>query len=175
MCSLEQFKIDLKGLKDEETTLTFDVDDCFFDALDDSAVEHGALHVSVSIRKITGFFELLFHVEGTVIVTCDLCLDDMVQPVENEGRLIAKLGTVYSEEDDTITVAEDEGILDTAWYIYELIALAIPIRHVHAPGKCNPAMSKVLEELAADRSSDAVSDQPVDPRWSKLKDLKINN
>jgi hypothetical protein len=40
MCSLEQFKIDLKGLKDEETTLTFDVDDCFFDALDDSAVEH---------------------------------------------------------------------------------------------------------------------------------------
>jgi uncharacterized metal-binding protein YceD (DUF177 family) len=99
----------------------------------------------------------------------------MVQPVENEGRLIAKLGTVYSEEDDTITVAEDEGILDTAWYIYELIALAIPIRHVHAPGKCNPAMSKVLEELSADRSSDAVSDQPVDPRWSKLKDLKINN
>ena len=175
MCSLEQFKIDLKNQKDEVRTLDFDLDNQFFSALDGSEVKQGALHVSVSIRKMTGFYELLFHTEGTVTVTCDRCLDDMPQPIEAENRLVVKLGAAYSEEDDVITVSEDEGILDTAWLIYEFIVLAIPIKHVHAPGKCNPAMSQVLEELSADRSSDEASDQPIDPRWSKLAELNIKD
>ena len=175
MCSLEQFKIDLKNQKDEVRTFDFDLDNLFFSALDGSEVKQGALHASVSIRKMTGFYELLFHAEGTVTVTCDRCLDDMSQPIETDNRLVVKLGAAYSEEDDVITVSEDEGILDVSWFIYEFIVLAIPIKHVHAPGKCNPAMSQVLEELSADRSSDEASDQPIDPRWSALEKLKINN
>ena len=77
MCSLETYKIDLKGLKEDETVLDFDLRDDFFQSLDGSQLEHGALHVSVSIRKMTGFFELLFHTEGYVTVSCDRCLDDM--------------------------------------------------------------------------------------------------
>jgi uncharacterized metal-binding protein YceD (DUF177 family) len=175
MCSLEQFKIDLKSLTSEETTLDFDLKDSYFESLDDSELKQGALHVSVSIRKATGFFELLFHTEGTVTVTCDRCLDDMSQEIETDNRLIVKLGAVNSEEDDLITVSEDEGILDLSWIIYEFIVLAIPIKHVHAPGKCNPAMSQVLEELSADRSSDEESAQPIDPRWSKLAELNIKD
>ena len=175
MCSLEQFKIDLKNQKDEVKALDFDLDNQFFSALDGSEVKQGSLHVSVSIRKMTGFYELQFHTEGTVTVTCDRCLDDMSQSIAADNRLIVKLGAAYSEEDDVITVPKDEGILDTSWLIYEFIVLAIPIKHVHAPGKCNPAMNQVLEELSADRSSDEVSDQPIDPRWSALEKLKINN
>ncbi len=175
MCSLEQFKIDLKSLTSEETTLDFDLKDSYFESLDDSELKQGALHVSVSIRKATGFFELLFHTEGTVTVTCDRCLDDMSQEIETDNRLIVKLGAANSEEDDLITVSEDEGILDLSWIIYEFIVLAIPIKHVHAPGKCNPAMSQVLEELSADRSSDEESAQPIDPRWSKLAELNIKD
>jgi uncharacterized metal-binding protein YceD (DUF177 family) len=72
-------------------------------------------------------------------------------------------------------VPENEGILDMTWFIYEFVALVIPIRHVHAPGKCNPAMTKALEELSADRSSDEESDQPTDSRWDKLKTLKMKD
>ena len=173
MNSLEQLKLDLKSLVSEETTLAFDLDDTYFEALDGAEVKRGSLHVSVSIRKATGFFELLFHTEGTVIVPCDRCLDDMEQSVETDNRLVVKLGSEYSEEDDIIVVPEDEGILDIAWIIYEFVALVIPIRHVHASGKCNPAMTKALEELSADRSSDEESAQPIDPRWEKLKNLKM--
>ena len=172
MNSLELLKIDLKGLTDEETSLAFDLDDTYFEALDGADVKRGSLHVSVSIRKATGFFELQFHTVGTVVVPCDRCLDDMDQPVETSNRLVVKFGSEYSEEDDIIVVPEDEGILDTSWIIYEFVALVIPIRHVHAPGKCNPAMTKALEELSADRSSDEESSQAVDPRWEKLLKLK---
>ena len=175
MCSLEQFKIDLKRLTDEVTTFEYNLDNRFFAALDSSELRQGTLHVSVSIRKAIGFFELQFHSEGIVTVTCDRCLDDMDQPISTDNRLVVKLGTAYSEEDDVIIVSEDEGILDTSWLIYEFIMLAIPIKHVHAPGKCNPAMSKVLEELSTDRSSDEESNQPVDPRWSKLAELNIKD
>ena len=175
MCSLEFLKIDLKSLKEEETSLEFDLDDTYFEALDDAEVKKGSLHVSVSIRKATGFFELLFHTAGTVIIPCDRCLDDMDLPVETENRLVVKLGSEYSEEDDVIVVSENEGILDMSWLIYEFVALVIPIRHVHAPGKCNTAMTEVLEELSADRSSDEESDQLVDPRWSELLKLKVKS
>ncbi len=58
-----------------------------------------------------------------------------------------------------------------AWYLYEFIALAIPIKHVHAPGKCNPAMVRALEEHSAARSGQE-DEQPMDPRWEALLKLK---
>ena len=173
MCSLEFLKIDLKALKEENTFLEFNLDNDYFEALDGAELKKGSLHVSVSIRKATGFFELQLHSTGNIIIPCDRCLDDMEQPVETDNRLVVKLGSEYSEEDDIIVVPEDEGILDMSWFIYEFVTLAIPIRHVHAPGKCNPAMTKALEELSADRSSDEESSQPTDPRWDKLKNLKV--
>jgi uncharacterized metal-binding protein YceD (DUF177 family) len=175
MCSLECLKVDLKGLKEDETSLDFCLDDSYFAALDSAEVRKGSLHVSVSIRKASGFFELLIHADGTLIIPCDRCLDDMDQPVETDTRLTVKFGSEYSEEGDIIVVEENEGILDLTWIIYESVALAIPIRHVHAPGKCNTAMTEVLEELSADRSSDEESDQPVDPRWSELLKLKVKS
>ena len=172
MCSLEQFKIDMKGLTDELTQLEFDLDKDFFDALDETDVQSGVLHVSVSIRKASGFFELLFHTVGSVDIPCDRCLDLMEQPIETGYQTVVKLGSTNSEEDDAIMVDEEEGMLDTSWLIYELIALAIPIQHVHAPGKCNPAMTEVLERLSSDRSRDEGSSSEIDSRWSELLKLK---
>lgn len=172
MYNLEQLKVDLKNLKADSNVREYDLDDGFFRALEGSEVGGGEVHVSVSIRKTSGFFELQFHTEGSVTVPCDLCLDDMSQPIEADNRLIVKMGKEYSEEDDIVTIDEEEGLLDMAWFIYEFVALAIPVKHVHDTGKCNPAMIKVLEEHSSDRSSDAESTKAMDPRWEKLKSLK---
>ena len=172
MCSLETYKIDLKGLKEDETVLDFDLRDDFFQSLDGSQLEHGALHVSVSIRKMTGFFELQFHTEGSVTVSCDRCLDDMEQPIATDNRMMVKLGDTYSDDDDTVTIDENEGILDLSWFIYEFIMLAIPIKHVHAPGKCNSAMTQKLEELSGAVRSSEEEAEAIDPRWEALLKLK---
>ena len=172
MCSLEHLKIDLKGLKEAVAAYDYDLGDEYFNALDGSQLEHGALHVSVSIRKMTGFFELQFHTEGTVTISCDRCLDDMEQPIVADNTLIVKLGDTYSDEDDTVTIDENEGILDMSWFIYEFIMLAIPIKHVHAPGKCNSAMTQKLEELSGAVRSGEEEAEAIDPRWSALSELK---
>ena len=173
MCSLDAFKIDLKELKEAETVLGFDLDDGFFQALDGSQLEHGALHVSVSIRKMSGFFDLQFHTEGEVTVSCDRCLDDMQQPIVADNNLMVKLGDTYNETDDTVTIDENEGILDTSWFLYEFVMLAIPIKHVHAPGKCNSAMTQKLAELSGAVRSSEEAAEVTDPRWEALKKLKV--
>ncbi len=175
MCSLETLQIDLKALKGNEETREYDLHDDFFEALDGSQLEHGSLHVSVSIRKMAGFFELMFHTEGSVTVSCDRCLDDMDQPIVADNRLMVKLGDTYSDDDDTVTVDENEGILDMSWFIYEFVMLAIPIKHVHAPGKCNSVMTQKLEELSGAVRSSEEEAGTTDPRWSALSKLKIKD
>jgi len=172
MCSLKQFDIDLKALTEDITPLSWTLDDQFFALLEDTQLQSGSLHVSGSIRKAVGFFELLLHTEGTVKVTCDRCLDLMDQPVEGDLRVVVKLGPEDREDDDVITVDENSGVLKTAWLIYESIALAVPIQHVHQPGDCNDAMMRVLEEHSAARSSDADANEAIDPRWEALLKLK---
>ncbi len=170
---LETLKIDLKGLNEGVNYLEFDLDDTYFKAIDAPEVSQGKVRVLLDITR-TGndFFTLDFHETGVVMVPCDICLDPMEQSIETTQRLEVKLGTENSEEDDLVMVAEDEGILDITWYLYEFIALAIPIKHVHAPGKCNPAMIRTLEEYSATRSGQEGNETPMDPRWEALLKLK---
>ena len=169
---LETLKIDLKGLEEGTNHLEFDLDDTYFKAVDAPEVSQGSVHVSLDIlRTRNDFFTLDFHETGTVMVPCDVCLDPVEQSIETTQHLEVKFGTENSEEDDLVTVAEDEGILDVTWYLYEFIALAIPIKHVHAPGKCNPVMVRALEEYSAARSGEE-DEQAMDPRWEALLKLK---
>ena len=170
---LETLKIDLKGLNEGANHLEFDLDDTYFKAIDAPEVSQGKVRVLLDITR-TGndFFTLDFHETGVVMVPCDICLDPMEQSIETTQHLEVKLGTKNSEEDDLVMVAEDEGILDITWYLYEFIALAIPIKHVHAPGKCNPAMIRTLEEYSATRSGQEGNETPMDPRWEALLKLK---
>ena len=175
MCNLESLKIDLKGLLEDQKEFHFSLDHDYFEAIEAPEVSKGHIEVCLLVRRTAGhYYELDFQIEGFVIVSCDRCLDDMEQPVRTEGHLVAKLGTEYSEDDDLITIDENEGILDVAWFIYEFIALDIPIKHVHAPGKCNHAMIQMLEEHSAARSSDGEEEKTIDPRWSGLERLKNN-
>ena len=175
MCSLEELKIDLKDLKEGVSTFSFDLGDVWFESLEEGEIKRGKVCASIDVDRKDNYFNLDFHVEGSVTVPCDRCLDDMDQPIVNDQHIVAKFGEEYSEDDDIITVPEKEGMLDTSWLIYQFIELAVPLRHVHAPGKCNPAMMKILEEHSAARSGDGEDEKAVDSRWAALSQIKINN
>ena len=171
MDRLKPYKIDLHGLKEGVNTLEFRLDDEYFSAVEAEDVRQGLLDAVVEIIRKVSLFEVNFNIKGTVVVPCDLCLDDMEQPVEAESQLVAKFGKENSEDDDLVTVAEDEGILDVSWFMYESIVLNIPIKHVHARGKSNREMMKAREAHSATRSDVEIEDA-IDPRWSDLLHIK---
>ena len=192
MCNIDSFKIDLKALPQGITEKEFKLTNEYFEAIDAPDVQRGELSSSLSVNRTDDFFELNFHTEGVVHIPCDICLDDMDQSIETDDRLMVKFGDDYSEEDDLVIVAENEGILDISWFIYEFIDLNIPIKHVHAPGKCNKAMtsklSKHLRGSANDESDDndvegfeepvidnVEEEENIDPRWNELKKILDNN
>ncbi|MGI6243734.1 MAG: YceD family protein [Prevotella sp.] len=172
MSYLEQFKIDLISLNGGDDTFEFDLDDTYFEAIEAPMVRKGRLHTTLNIRYADGCYAMDFHTKGSVVLPCDLCLDDMEQEISTDNHLTVQFGEGNSEDDDLVILNEDEGILDVSWYIYEFIELSIPLRHVHAPGKCNPAMMKILEEHSAARSGDGDDEKPMDSRWEALSKLK---
>ncbi len=171
MCGEMTFKIDIKGLEEDVTSYSYSLDNAYFEAIEAPDVRRGSLRCDLTVRKAVGYYELCFHTEGTVQVPCDRCLEDMDQPICTDNRLIVKLGAEYSEEDDLVTIPEEDGTLDVAWLIYEFIALSIPVHHTHAEGECDTKMMELLKEYQHD--GDDVSDAGnVDPRWAKLAELK---
>ena len=169
MCGQDRFLIDLKGMTGETATYKCELGNDYFEAVEATEVKGGSLHATVAVRKVQEAYELNFTVTGDVIVTCDICLGDMTLPVDTMGRVVARLGDSYIEDEESVTVPEDEGTLDAAWLIYEMAVLTSPIRHVHEEGGCDPAMLGKLEELSvnSDENADA-----IDPRWSELERIK---
>ncbi len=160
------------------------LDNQFFKEIDSLDIQKGELDVILRVKKTSGVFQLNFKTVGKVIVICDRCLDEMEQSIDCSETLKVKLGDDFSEVDDLLIVPEEEGYINVAWFIYEFITLNIPIKHVHANGKCNKGMlSKLSQHLCVvdDDSMDEqfdvvlVDEHKIDPRWNELKKILDNN
>jgi uncharacterized metal-binding protein YceD (DUF177 family) len=118
---------------------------------------------------------LEFEIGGTLKVICDRCTGEFDYPLQGNYRLIVKVGGHESgdEDDDIITVAANEHELDLSQYLYEYIMLSLPIRRVHPENEkgestCDQEVLKKIEAHITD------SEDTTDPRWDKLKNIKLN-
>ena len=159
----------------------------FFANIDGPEGQRGKVDVALTVKRTATVFELNFDLSGVIYIPCDRCLDDMELIIDTDEQLFIKLGHEYKEESDNmLIIPEDEGELNIAWFLYEFIALTIPIKHVHPYGKCNKDMSARLQQMSARRIDDEDDDidmefiddtqeeeeKPTDPRWDALKKLK---
>ncbi len=191
MGKFDKYRIDLKGMQVPVCNFEYELDNQFFADIDAPEVTKGCVKADLEVKKLSGdnAFELNFDLHGVVIIPCDRCLDDMEQGISATEKLMVKLGLDYAEDGDWVIVPEEEGEVNVAWFMYEFIALAIPMKHVHAPGKCNKAMAGKLnqhlrivadDEDIADMEMDEDEDLestslPSDPRWNELKKILNNN
>ena len=179
------YKVDLKGMREDVQNYEYLLDNQFFINIGEEDVPKGRVNVKLTVTKRNGFFDFAFVLSGIAVIPCDRCLDDMDFPVETTAHLIVKFGNDYTEESDEIVVIpESEGIINLAWFLYEFVVLAIPVKHIHAPGKCNRQMTSKLKKhlakpVADDDMFDADEDDiiitdggDIDPRWDALKGLK---
>jgi uncharacterized metal-binding protein YceD (DUF177 family) len=193
----DSYKIHLKSLSIGNHAFDYTLDTDYFKNIDSQEVQKGNVHAKVLVKNNGSNFEFSFMLEGLVKVPCDRCLDDMDLPISHQGKLIVKFGANYAEEgDDIIIIPEVEGEINIAWFLYEFVALSIPIKHIHAPGKCNRMMSGKLKKHLAKSQDDDDEDmdqsldlddlepvvdfdesdsQPTDPRWDELKKIIDNN
>lgn len=163
----------------------------FFVNMESADIHDADLTVTLTVDHNGELYNLDFQVEGTVTLICDRCLDDLIFPIETSYNISVKYGEDYNDDsDDLLVIPESDNYLNVAYMIYDTVALAIPIKHVHPLGKCNRQMSAMLKKHRARRSDDEdteledslieemdsmpdpADDQPADPRWDGLKKLK---
>jgi uncharacterized metal-binding protein YceD (DUF177 family) len=192
MGKFDLYKIALKDLNSKTSVFEYKLDNAFFEKIDDPEIRRGKVNAVVTVTKTGGAFELDFELEGNVQVPCNRCLDDMEQAISHKSKFTVKLGKEFAEEkNNVIIVPETEGEINIAWFLFEFIALSIPIKHVHAPGKCNKGMMTKLRKHSVKEEGDNfgfdVEEMPesdmetnsqeenIDPRWNELKKLKTDN
>ncbi|MFA7358217.1 MAG: DUF177 domain-containing protein, partial [Bacteroidales bacterium] len=128
----------MKSLSLGTHVFEFQLDTPWFELMDGPDVQKGKLNAIVRVINTGNLYDLRFELSGGVQVPCDRCLDDMTIEVDQKSQLFVKFGPEFFEEsEDMIVVPEREGELNVAWFLYELIVFSIPLKHVHAPGKCN--------------------------------------
>lgn len=177
-------------MREDACSYEYELTNQFFTDIDASEIHKGQLNVQLKVKKSIGAYVLDFHITGSVTVPCDRCLSDLELPVDAENVLKVKLGAEFSDEDDMVIVPEEDGYINVAWFLYEFIELSLPMKHVHAPGKCNKGMMGVLKKhmthAADDEEAPVFDDEendlpdggeetPTDPRWNELKKILDNN
>lgn len=179
------YNIPLKSLSAGKHDFQYELDNKFFELIDDGTadIKRGKVNVTVSIKASSNIFDFVFNIEGTVYAPCDRCLDDITMEVSTNNKLIVKFGSEYSEESDEIVIIpEVDGEINIAWFLYEFITLSLPLKKVHAPGQCNKVMSTKLNKHKVSSTSDdndddsneeSDDDLSTDSRWDSLKDLNI--
>ncbi|NDV69869.1 DUF177 domain-containing protein [Dysgonomonas sp. 25] len=188
MGKYSKYNIPLRSLEDGKHEFTYQLTDEYFKLLgEDTDIKKGSLDVVVSLKKTATTFELNFVIAGKVKVPCDRCLDEMIMDVDTKSRLIVKFGNEYSEESDEIVIIpEEDGQINISWFLYEFIALSLPMKKVHPQGECNKTMTSKLKRhktSSSDEDGDDNDDEmdldddsgeaSSDSRWDALKDLQF--
>lgn len=183
---LDSYRIDFKNMKSEKLDFWFHLDDAFFQAVDGPEIKQGDLNAHLTVRKTTGAFECHIDITGTIQIVCDRCLDLTNLPINIDTLIKVRLGEEFDDDGEWITIPEEDDVFDLSWLLYEIVALEIPLQHVHEPGACNESMISALETHGAtlreadededeDLSEIKDEDKPIDPRWNELKKILDNN
>ena len=165
---MKEYVLPVYGLKPGIHHYSFDLDQSFFDFFDSELFRKPQLEVELELEKTSNMIMLHFNASGDAEVMCDRCGDEMVIDIQCEEKVIVKYGEEKpAEMDEIIVLLPSEHELDISRRVYEMIALNMPSKSVHASIEdCNQEAIKRLSTAEEKKEDD------TDPRWDALKNLK---
>lgn len=179
MNEIEKFNIDIFKLQNGTHNYQFEISSSFFEALEYSIVDKGEGSVDVDLEKTDTFIKLHFNINVTVELECDRSLDLFNYPIQTENPLILKFGEHEEEiNEEMIVIPREKQRINLAQYIYEFIGLSVPMKKLHPRYNDDSEDDELIYSSKAsteDQSTDeSKSDEDIDPRWQKLKNLNKN-
>lgn len=175
MDTSSRFKIDFRDISADGEAVSWHLDDSFFSELDEQEIEQGSIDATLRVNKTVGGFTLNFDAKGLVWIPCDRCLESMQQDIDAHDTIKVRMGETREDDGDIITIPNDDPTLDVTWKLFETIALAIPISHVHPEGECAQQMETLLNRHCAGKSTETDETPHTDQRWEALRSLMVQN
>ena len=141
------YKVQLASLADGHHEQDFDITTEFFKNMENTDVISSDVKVHLDLVKKNDTYDCTFRCKGMLQIPCDRCLDPLEQEVDTEYHVVVKYGEDYDDgADNLLVIPYSNSYLNVAYILYDTILLTIPLRHVHPLGKCNRAMTAVLNK-----------------------------
>lgn len=123
---MQPFVIPVKGLKDGSNHFDWHAGGEFFKTFETSEILDADLQIAVDALNLDSCIEIKCRIDGTVVVVCDRCLENLTIEVH--------------------TSFESEDQLDLTQDIYDFVCISLPMQRVHPEGECNPEALKYLSK-----------------------------
>lgn len=171
MKDLKEFDIAFLGLKLGKHEFEYQLTDKFFEYFQYDEFYNANLNVELSFEKKTTLFELTFKSKGKVMVNCDVSYEPFEIDLNGNLSLIVRFGENYdNDNEELLIIPHGSHELNVAHYIYEMVALSVPVKRVHPGVEDGTLESEVLNKLEELKKVK----ERIDPRWEKLKELQTN-
>jgi uncharacterized metal-binding protein YceD (DUF177 family) len=176
MKKLNEYLIPFVGLKLGKHQFEYQINKAFFDHYEYDEFESAAIQVDLVLEKKSLMLELHFKHKGTVCVPCDLTGEMFDLPIQGNLKVVVQFGEEFNNEnEELLIVPHGEHQVDVSQYIFEMIALSVPLKRVHpgvTDGTLKSAALDKLNELEVTEIKEEVKEEKeIDPRWDKLKQL----
>jgi uncharacterized metal-binding protein YceD (DUF177 family) len=169
---MESYRINILGLSLAVHQFEYELGDEFFRKYDKGLVSEGKFTVTVTLDKRETFLETDFKLVGSVRLVCDRSLDEFDYPINITRKIMFKYGDQDMEvSEDVIMIQHGTDSLEIGQYIYEFIALAIPMKKLHPRFKDESDEEGII--YSSDPDEEKKEDE-IDPRWEMLKKLNKN-
>jgi len=169
-----EYDISFVALKLGKHKFEYKIDKTFFKAFNFYDFLDVDVLVTLDFEKASTLFNLKFIATGYIRVACDLTNEPFNQPINAALNLVVKFGDTYNDDNEAVLILPHQAYqLNVAQYMYEMLVLAMPAKHVH-PGIANGTLkSEILDKLKElQPKQDFSLEKKIDPRWAKLKMLK---
>jgi uncharacterized protein len=170
------YSVNIIGLSNKVHHFDYEVSDEFFRQYGTNLVSQGQFHAEIALNKHETFIEADFKIKGTATLTCDRSLEPFEYPIWISKKILFKYGETDEEiSDEIIMINRDTATLELGQYIYEFIALSIPMKKLHPRfqreelNENESAEGKIVYSSEEDKDK---KDDDIDPRWDILKKLK---
>ena len=164
----EDRKVRFNSIKSGKYTFDVMLGDAFFEDFKNEEIKGGEVHFDITMERNERVTMLTFVFDGEVRTMCDRCLGDMTVKVSGEERLNVRFSDSETDDDEQVVILPVEtSELDLTPWMYEYVAVRMPLRHSHPDGECDPEMVKYIVDEEQGHDEDY-----VDPRWEALKELK---
>lgn len=156
------------GLKPGRYSYGFNLGKEFFERFKNEELCDGKVQVAAVLEKTERVMTIEFELSGEVTTTCDRCMGEMKVPIEGHECLNVRLSDTEKSDDENVAILpEDAFEIDLAQWLYEYVAVRIPMQHVHPEGECDSEVTRFIVS-----NDGQMGDDGIDPRWEALKKLK---
>ena len=164
----------LSGLKPGSYNYRFELGKEFFGRYENEEIRDGKVEIEAVLVKTERVMVINFTLKGEVTTLCDRCLGEMRVPIEGEESLNIRLSDTEVSDDENVAILPEGAFeIDLAQWLYEYVAVRIPLQHIHAEGECDEeTVSYIKSEEELQRAKE--ESEEGDPRWAALKELRGN-